>query len=197
MRPSLAEKRALAAAGAFNGLAGTRHRREALWQAELPLHDDLLDRAAVHRQSPLPPMDAAERLQADLAVLGATTGAHPMKLWRDQTRGMQCLATSAGLHAMRAGDAVLIAGLAICRQRPSTAKGHCFISLEDEHGIANLFVPKNTFEAYQALVSTEPYLLVSGRLQRSEGDQPTVYVTHLEPLPGAELTPAPESHDFH
>ena len=252
VRPSLAEKRALAAAGAFNGLPKTTHRREALWQAELPLHADLLDGvpnmtggrdrppggpcecvanelrpddlSASHQRihsrfigadrpevgpchvvpfylggsasSPLPLMTAGERLRADLAITGATTGAHPMKLWRQSSAPGAGLATSASLHQLRAGDSLAIAGLAICRQRPSTAKGHCFISLEDEFGIANLFVPKKTFETYRILISTEAYLLVFGKLQRSEGDQPTVYVTHLEALPGAETTPAPESHDF-
>jgi error-prone DNA polymerase len=255
VRPSLAEKRALAAAGTFNGLPNTSHRREALWQAELPLHADLLDgvpnmadgrdrppggpgecgvnerawqnlsagNGPIHSHfirrtaaesgpchaagslldaktlsngSPLSPMSAAERLRADLAITGATTGAHPMKLWRQAATVVTGLATSASLHHLLAGDSVVLAGLAICRQRPSTAKGHCFISLEDEFGIANLFVPKKTFEAYRILISTEAYLLVFGKLQRSEGDQPTVYVTHLEALPGAESTPAPESHDF-
>ena len=85
---------------------------------------------------------------------------------------------------MLAQDAFLtIPGLVICLQRPSTAKGHCFISLEDETGIANLFIPKKSFEHYKPLLTTQSELLVHGRLQRSEGDQPTVYVTHLEPLP--------------
>jgi error-prone DNA polymerase len=196
VRPSLAEKRALAAAGAFNGLPNTTHRREALWQAELPLHADLLDGAIIVKTSPLPPMNDGERLRADLAVTGATTGAHPMRLWRQSSAATTGLATSASLHQLPAGDSLAIAGLAICRQRPSTAKGHCFISLEDEFGIANLFVPKKTFETYRILISTEAYLLVCGKLQRSEGDQPTVYVTHLETLPGTDTTPAPESHDF-
>jgi error-prone DNA polymerase len=87
--------------------------------------------------------------------------------------------------------------MVICRQRPSTAKGHCFISLEDETGIANLFVPRDTFHQYQLLISTEPFLLVEGRLQISEGGQPTVYTTHLSPLPGITTDHAVGSHDFH
>lgn len=64
-------------------------------------------------------------------------------------------------------------------------------------GIANLFVPKKTFEHYQLLITTEAYLMVHGRVQRSEGNMPTVYVTHLEALTGAEAYSAPSSHDFH
>ena len=95
------------------------------------------------------------------------------------------------------GLAVAIAGMAICRQRPGTAKGHCFISLEDETGIANLFVPKATFQRLRRVITSEPFLLAKGRLQRSEGDQPTVYVTHVEPLPDGPAGHAAESHDFH
>ena len=76
--------------------------------------------------------------------------------------------------------------MAICRQRPGTAKGHCFISLEDETGIANLFVKKETFHRLRLVITSEPFLLASGILQRSEGDQPTVFVTHIEPLPDTD-----------
>ena len=87
--------------------------------------------------------------------------------------------------------------MAICRQRPSTAKGHCFISLEDETGIANLFVPRDTFQKFRLLITTHSFLLARGRLQISEGGQPTVYTTHLEPLPGTDPSLATASHDFH
>jgi error-prone DNA polymerase len=199
VRPGMPEKRLLASAGALNDLPRIAHRREALWQAELPLFDDLLhcvvrDEPAIYQAVPLAPMTAGERLHADLAAQGATTGPHPMKLWREAHPSP--FHTSRDLHRLRHGDSVSIAGLAICRQRPSTAKGHCFISLEDETGIANLFVPKKTFEHYQLLITTEAYLLIHGRLQRSEGDQPTVYVTHLETLPGTSGELAPDSHDF-
>ena len=87
--------------------------------------------------------------------------------------------------------------MVICRQRPSTAKGHCFISLEDETGIANLFVPRDTFHQHKLTITTEPFLLCHGRLQISEGDQPTVYITAIEPLPGSDQTTPAPSHDFH
>ena len=101
------------------------------------------------------------------------------------------------LQHLPSGLRVAIAGMAICRQRPGTAKGHCFISLEDETGIANLFVPRATFQRLRLVITREPFLLAHGRLQRSEGDQPTVYVTHVEPLPGSAACHAAESHDFH
>jgi len=92
---------------------------------------------------------------------------------------------------------VVVAGMAICRQRPGTAKGHCFISLEDETGIANLFVPKTTFHRLRRVITGEAFLLARGRLQRSEGDQPTVYVTEIEPLPGVDGVAAARARDFH
>jgi error-prone DNA polymerase len=212
VRPSLAEKRLLAAAGALNGLPEIEHRRVALWQAELPFHDDLLagvtsgNAGTRVNDSPTPPrmplaaMTAGERLAADLATQGATTGPHLMKLWREHFAGLpefRALRTSHDLHRLEHGGFIRIAGLVICRQRPSTAKGHCFISLEDEFGIANLFVPKKTFEHYKVLICTESHLLVDGRLQRAEGDQPTVYVTGLQALEGTRGAAAPDSHDFH
>jgi len=200
VRPNLAEKRLLASSGALNGLPEIKHRREALWQAELPLYDGLLSRAEPQRGAapPLPAMSAAERLQADLQAQGATTGPHPMALWRrGRPTGKTAPWRARDLHFLAHGDPVTVAGLVICRQRPGTAKGHCFISLEDETGIANLFVPKTTFEHFRLMISTEPFLLVQGRLQRSEGDQPTVYATQIQPLAGTAGQAAPDSHDFH
>jgi error-prone DNA polymerase len=90
-----------------------------------------------------------------------------------------------------------VGGLVICRQRPGTAKGHCFISLEDETGIANLFVPKKTFQRLRRVIVSEPFLMAEGRVQISEGGQRTVYVNEIFPLPGCEPGHAARSHDFH
>ena|GEM_PF-164953 len=100
------------------------------------------------------------------------------------------------LHQLTHGTPVTIPGLVICRQRPGTAKGHCFISLEDETGIANLFVPRDTFQKYRLTITTERFLLCHGRLQISEGGQPTLYTTSIAPLPfPTDLST--NSHDFH
>ncbi len=197
VRPSVSEKRLLAAAGALNDLPVVTHRREALWQAELPLYDGLLAKAGPRENAtPLAPMSPAERLHADLVAQGATTGPHPMRLWREN-HPERPLPRAADLHFLRHGTPVTVAGLVICRQRPGTANGHCFISLEDETGIANLFVPKDTFEHHRLLITGEAFLLVHGRLQRSEGDQPTVFVTGLKALTDAAGEVAPHSRDFH
>ncbi len=194
VRPNEKERRLLAQSGALNDLPEVPHRREALWQVELPLYNDLLTPAPV--PGLLPMMTPAERLGADFAIQGASTGPHPMKLWRE-ANNKECLSRAADLHGMSHGTPVLVAGMAICRQRPGTAKGHCFISLEDETGIANLFVPRKTFQRLKCVIVAEPFLIAHGHVQISEGDQPTVYVVHIEPLPGVERHHAAGSHDFH
>ena len=125
-----------------------------------------------------------------------STGPHPMQLWREHSGTRQILRAT-DLQNLPHGIPVTVAGLAICRQRPGTAKGHCFISLEDETGIANLFVPKKTFHRLRQVITSESFLLANGILQRSEGDQPTVYVLHVEPLSGIAPEHATRSHDFH
>ncbi len=194
--PTAKEKRLLAQSGALNGLEKIGHRRQALWQIELPLYDDLIPPREEDRQAVLSPMSIAERLSADFMTQGASTGPHPMRIWRDQ-HGTRQILRATDLRNLPHGVPVTLAGMAICRQRPGTAKGHCFISLEDETGIANLFVKKETFHLLRRVIVTEPFLLANGILQRSEGDQPTVYVLHVEPLPHLEPTHVARSHDFH
>lgn len=195
-RPTEKEKRLLARSGALNELPQTGHRRQALWQVELPLFDDLLRAATVADDGLLPAMSLAERVAADYGTQGASIGPHPLRLWRDAS-GTPEILRAAELRNLPAGLPVTVAGMAICRQRPGTAKGHCFISLEDETGIANLFVPKATFQRLRLLICSTQFLLAKGRLQRSEGDQPVVYVTALETLPGTVPEIATSSRDFH
>ena len=195
-RPNAKEKRILAQAGALNGLEKSSHRRQMMWQVELPLFDDLIPTRRDEAADILPMMTAGERLSADFATQGATTGPHPMTIWREQ-HGSREILRSTQLQNLPHGVPIAVAGLAICRQRPGTAKGHCFISLEDESGISNLFINKETFHRFRLLIVTEPFLLASGVLQRTEADQPTVFVTHIEPLPHTDPQHAARSHDFH
>ena len=188
------ERRALARSGALNGLEGVAHRREAMWEVELPLFDDLLN--AKRDGGVLPAMSMGERMAADFATQGATVGPHPMKLWRD-VNGSKRILRALDLQNLPHGVPVEVAGMAICRQRPGTAKGHCFISLEDETGIANLFVPVKTYKRFKQVIGCEPFLHAEGRLQITEGDQPTVYVISIGPLEGVGKEHAGSSHDFH
>ena len=163
------ELRMLAETGALNGLV--KHRREALWQAERALRPPgpLLEALeASYEESPLDPMNVPERIRADFYGTGLTIGAHPMRLHRESLRSRGVLA-AVELKRIRHGKIVRIAGCVICRQRPGTAKGFMFLSLEDETGIANAIVEPEMFDAFRNTLVTTPYLLVQGILQNQQG----------------------------
>lgn len=191
---SATDRRALAAVGALNALSNGR--RAALWDVEAAWSDD----ESLFRQfadaysagSPLARMSPVEEIQADFAGLGLTTGEHPMAALRGQFSDV----TPA--HALKEtpdGARVTIAGSVICRQRPGTAKGFVFISLEDETGIANAIVLPQLFERLRLVITQEPALRITGALQNVSGVQ-HVKAERIEPLRCAEL-PAQSSHDFH
>ena len=171
------------------------HRRDALWQSEQLPFDDLFAKKENSKEKVLEMMQPDERLETDFTLQGASLGPHPMRLWRQAQRDSK-LVNSDDLKRLRHGTPLSIAGMVICRQRPGTAKGHCFISLEDEYGIANLFVPRKTFKHFRLTIISESFLLCQGRLQITEGRQPTVYVTSVRPLAKAPGM-ASSSHDFH
>ncbi len=190
------ERRVLAKIGALNGLV--EHRREALWQIEA-FHDpdDLFGAAMVRkaeaaRVARLAQMSPEERLVSDYEGLNLTTGPHPMAHIRDQ---LPQVTPASELRRMRHGAKVTVAGLVICRQRPGTAKGNLFISLEDETGISNAFVPSPMFEKYRLTITQEAFLILHGRIQNAD-NVTSIYTEEVEGLPyGAVLHT--ESHDFH
>jgi len=191
---SAAERRMLALAGALNGVA--EHRRAALWQVETADSGDELFRLAPLAEaepvlSPLERMSHLERLQADYAALGLTTGRHPMALMRGQLPG---LCPAGELKNQKSGARVRIGGSVITRQRPGTAKGFCFITLEDETGHANAIVRPPLFEACRLTINLEPALVLTGRVQNEEGVI-HVMVEEIAALPAPGL-PVQASHDF-
>jgi len=193
---SAAERRVLAGAGALNALAD--HRRAALWQVEAFHGDDELFRHAAAAAggepelSPLERMTLLERLQADYQHTSLTTGAHPMKLARPRLPDVWPAAT---LAQARPGERVRICGAVTTRQRPGTAKGFCFITLEDETGLVNAIVRPALFEAMRLVINLEPALLITGRLQNEEG---VIHVMAevIEAIPELNL-PTQDSHDYH
>ena len=193
VHPNAKERRILASSGALNDFPEISHRRDALWQAEQVPPDDLFANHS-SQEEVLGMMTPSERLETDFTLQGASSGPHPMRLWR-QKSGRE-LPTSTSLAGMLHGSPVQIAGMVICRQRPGTAKGHCFISLEDEFGIANLFIPRKTFHQYKLTITSEAFLLVQGRLQITEGGQTCIYVESIQAL-GLSNQLASDSHDFH
>ena len=184
------ERRTLAEIGALNAFAD--HRRAALWEAERPLRQgDLFGETDVPAPPPLRRMDAAERIQADYAGLRLTTGPHPMALVRPR---LPEIWRAGDLALARDGQRIRIAGQVICRQRPGTAKGVCFVSLEDETGISNAIVSPSLFEAVRLMLSSEPFLLIEGVVQNR---QRTIHIRaqSVERLDYAGLQTGP-SHDF-
>ena len=140
-------------------------------------------------------MDAIERLQADYDGLGLTTGKHPVAYLREELDRDPRVVRACDLLRGRADDEITIAGLVICRQRPGTAKGHVFVSLEDETGIGNAFVHGEIFDRYRLILTQEPFLKISGRLQIQHGVA-SVYCEHAEGIAFA-ATVRGQSHDFH
>ena len=182
------EQRALAELGALNCF--DQHRRGALWRVEEPA--PLFGESEKNNTScPLPQMTLAERVEADYAGMNLTTGPHPMKLLREQLPD----AWRAGdLAEARHGATVQIAGNVICRQRPGTAKGFVFISLEDETGVANAIVTPDLFERLRLVITEEPFLLIEGQVQNTD-KVVLVKAVKILPLAHAQLGGS-ESHDF-
>jgi error-prone DNA polymerase len=191
---SAAERRVLAGAGALNCLAD--HRRSALWRVEAFHGEDDLFRQAQGSEeealSPLERMTLVERLRADYTHLSLTTGEHPMRLARPMLEGV----TPAGrLGEARPGGRVKICGAVITRQRPGTAKGFCFITLEDETGLANAIVRPRLFEEARLVINLEPALIITGRLQNESGVI-HVMAEEIAGMPDLGL-PVQGSHDYH
>jgi error-prone DNA polymerase len=117
---------------------------------------------------PLKPMTEAERLVADYAGTGLTVGRHPMALRRHEL-AMRGVMRAIDIRSARQGRRVRVAGMVITRQRPGTAKGFVFLTLEDETGVANIIVRPDLFARDRAVIVEEPFLLVEGVLQNQDG----------------------------
>jgi error-prone DNA polymerase len=159
------ELETLAAIGALAPLGGTR--RTNLWTAAMP-HPGPLFADPPGEPSPLSEMTDVERLAADYAGTSVTLGRHPMTLRRAALRRRGVL-SARDLAGVQNGVRVLVAGSVIVRQRPGTAKGFVFLSLEDETGIANVIVRPPVFMRYRLTLVSEPYLLVDGIAQQQDG----------------------------
>jgi error-prone DNA polymerase len=117
---------------------------------------------------PLKPMTEAERIVADYAGTGLTVGRHPMALRREEL-AMRGVLRASDLRAARQGRRVRVAGMVITRQRPGTAKGFVFLTLEDETGVANIIVRPDLFARDRLTIVEEPFLIVDGVLQNQDG----------------------------
>lgn len=184
----------LAESGALRGLQGDR--REAVWAAlganntagALPLR-------TVESEVALESLDAMEEINWDYAFTEHSTLGHPLAPMREALAA-QGLPDAAAVQQMRNGRRVRYAGMVICRQRPGTAKGVLFMTLEDETGLVNLVVWQRVLEKYELLAKTQSFLGVTGKLQIESG------VVHLvaEELWQPEVERRPlkkKSRDFH
>jgi len=141
--------------------------------------------------SPLDPMTLPERVRADYETMDLTTGPHPMKLLRPNFPNAW---RASDLHRAPHGAVVQIAGNVICRQRPGTAKGFVFVSLEDETGVSNAIVDPDFFEKFRLTITEESFLLIEGEVQNSDGVV-LIKTRDIRPLAHEQLIGS-ESHDF-
>ena len=211
----------LASIGALNSIGGTSntdvfaqltptrkaklHRRDALWQVERAarfagsLLDDIPENDT---PSPLRQMTAEERLVADFHGTGLTVGPHPLAYRRADLKRAHILSAH-DLTQIPNGRRVRTAGCVIARQRPGTAKGFVFLSLEDETGISNAIITPDLLDQNRVLILSETFLLLEGTLQNQEGVV-SIQVNRVRPLREAyepesiDITDAEiRSHDFH
>jgi error-prone DNA polymerase len=165
----VAQLRVLAEGGAFDGL--WPNRRSALW--EVLKHSrgpagPLAPVGADRRPAPVPPQTPVELTEADYRITGLSPAGHPMRHLRSAMEA-QGVVRAADLGRHRDGERVTVAGIVICRQRPATAKGFCFVTLEDETGLANVVVTPTLFERHRRLIVRSPLLVVEGVLQEEQG----------------------------
>jgi error-prone DNA polymerase len=188
----------LARIGALNTLGDIVHRRDAIWQIEQvsrPVGPLLRQQEAApdSAPSPLRQMKTDERLVADYAGTGLTTGPHPMAFRRTELQRMGIL-SARELQRQPDGHCVIAAGAVIARQRPGTALGFIFLSMEDETGICNVIIHPQLYERERVLVTRGRFLKVYGKLQNQDG------VIHVK-ADALELLQASaiemRSHDFH
>jgi len=166
-----------------------------LYCGKVPQRDPSTTRCSVRDDekynSPLAPMTLPERVRADYEVMDLTTGPHPMKLVREQLSDVW---RAADLAQAKHGSIVRIAGNVICRQRPGTAKGFVFISLEDETGVSNAIVTPDLFEQSRLLITEEPFLAIEGEVQNTD-NVVLIKAQKILPLTNHGLVGS-ESHDF-
>ena len=141
----------------------------------------------------MPAMTSVERMAADFAGTGLTIGAHPMTFHR-ASLALRGVLRAIDLPGQRPGHRVRIAGCVITRQRPGTAKGFVFLTLEDETGISNVIIRPHVYDEQRVVIVEAAFVLVEGLLQHEDGVT-AVRAERVQPLEGLAIVV--ESHDFH
>ena len=174
----------------------TLHRRDALWQSQKaaqPVGPLLAEISELDTPSPLLRMTTEERLVADYSGTGLSIDHHPMFYRRRELR-QSGVKTARELPEMRDGENVTIAGLVITRQRPGTAKGFIFLSLEDETGISNAIITPDFYAENTMAVLHERFVLIEGKLQNKEK---VIHVKAEKIMPLAAVSIEPQVRNFH
>ncbi|MFZ0296525.1 MAG: hypothetical protein WAL52_23130, partial [Candidatus Sulfotelmatobacter sp.] len=177
-------------------IGNSLHRRDALWQVEHALRSSgpLLEHLPEpDSPSPLRPMNYEERLVADFHGTGLTVGPHPMTYRREWLNAMG-IRRASELRNIPSGKRLRIGGCVIVRQRPGTAKGFVFLSLEDETGVANAIIAPDLFHSNRLLLASEKFLAIEGILQNQDN---VISVKAERVLPLFVTKAETVSHDFH
>jgi DNA polymerase III alpha subunit len=191
------EVESLARAGALSAFGLSR--REAIWKVRAPREHSLLSGIELGDERPrLPSMTRAEQLVLDYAYTGVSVDDHPMKILRSKLPPH--IKSARALESIPHGARVSAGGMVICRQRPGTASGVVFVTLEDEEGFINLILWAKTFERFRHVATTSSMLLAHGKVER-QGQVIYVVPTYLEPLVAPAETSSTGmptmSRDFH
>ena len=179
-----------------NAASAATNRRDALWQVERVaraggvLYETLSEKDA---GSPLIPMTLPERMDADFRGTGLTIGKHPVAYHRSELNKLGALKAT-DIVNLRNGAMVRVGGWVIVRQRPGTAKGFVFLTLEDETGVSNIIITPQLFDQYRLVLVDHPFLLIEGVLQNQD-NVVSIKAKHVESL-SFKIAAAP-SHDFH
>lgn len=198
------ELRKLAAVGALNfiqrkrvrGNQSTTTRRDALWQVERVARDggELYEQLFENDGgSPLIAMTLPERMDADFRGTGLTIGKHPVAYHRAELNRLGAL-RAIDIGKLKNGSSIRVGGWVIVRQRPGTAKGFVFLTLEDETGVSNVIITPQLFDRYRLVLVDHPFLLIEGILQNQD-NVISVKARRVEPL--SFTVAAAPSHDFH
>jgi len=188
------ELRTLAEAGAFETL--WPGRRQALWELLRQARGDagpLAPRAVARSRGALPEMTDVERMAADYRSTGLSVDRHPMEFLREKMVASGVL-SARELADCRSGDRVSVGGIVICRQRPGTAKGVMFVTLEDETGFANFVVMPDVQQSFRETLLRAPLLLLEGTVESEQGVV-NVMVSGASPL-ASRADSALRSRDF-
>jgi error-prone DNA polymerase len=191
----------LAEIGALNALG--HDRRSAMWQVERAIRPagELYERSDERscersdERSPLEEMTISERLIADYTGTGLTVGPHPLT-FRRQELAMRGVVPAIDLPRQKQGRRVRTAGMVITRQRPGTAKGFVFLTLEDETGISNIIIRPDLYATDRLTVVESSFLIVEGVLQNQDGVT-SIKAERMSKLSGMPDEAAIDSHDFH